>query len=509
MRHQLVLTLLGILVALARWTPVWDQLKLSPKDARSMNPAFTNVFEEFVLQEPLRFAHRTIVPTPAFYQRSALRLPYTGPASKGYIIGPAVTQDELSRLLFEIDEAGMDFLASYSNLAELIQTTNQSLVDRIGEIEILLHSYGASKYEISTVHNILKHPGKHFKLFLSIVRGTEWYLLGSKEALAADLMIWLWKAEQEGSEKDLLAEYVLHEILENTSLSHRQIIRFTNLFFKRSEFKKPKDTPLGKVLRRFINSRAIVFWNGEMFYNAVHERKLFPTLYPNGSEALSYSFHVTDEGKIAKTGPLIVTVRWKDNGQIEIIRVESIQVESNVERHYDFDGPLPNLLLQAIKQYNDGIQLAKNKTSQTTSESTELAAILMAGQQTNQGNLKERERVWIRMLRENPFILPEIIHDPDNSRTTEVCRIVKGLIDAYDGWKRNEIDLILDYLAKIESKCIPALLNSIQLSVHNLYAQKQVPPLSGRFYENALALETRLANFMESTRPAQLLLGSA
>lgn len=118
------------------------------------------------------------------------------------------------------------------------------------------------------------------------------YILGDKTALAVDLVLFLKSLQETGEARDgmgrlvarlrgarrhavpnLVAEYVLHETLEQTELSHDQIIEITTKLFGYGIFRpaleflsrevssgvkiftRPGQTPLGRALRAFIESR--------------------------------------------------------------------------------------------------------------------------------------------------------------------------------------------------------------------------------------------------------------
>ncbi|MBF0215725.1 MAG: FHA domain-containing protein [Candidatus Omnitrophica bacterium] len=105
-----------------------------------------------------------------------------------------------------------------------------------------------------------------FKLFRSNVESSDKYIIGYKSALAIDFIEHL----IETGDMDLLDEYLLHEVLENTSLGnsfpgdpkrrsgHRRIIEFTTPYYHPGiSIDTPSgQTPLGKALREFIDNKA-------------------------------------------------------------------------------------------------------------------------------------------------------------------------------------------------------------------------------------------------------------
>jgi hypothetical protein len=112
------------------------------------------------------------------------------------------------------------------------------------------------------------------------------YFLGfGPSGLAFDLLLFLHELQSKGGVvqqdaspvrlvdkhgdpfRDLVAEYVLHERLEGTDMTHRQIIGFTTELFGhgvfqsdhpgppgRTAFGRPGETPLGRALRAFIHT---------------------------------------------------------------------------------------------------------------------------------------------------------------------------------------------------------------------------------------------------------------
>jgi hypothetical protein len=99
-----------------------------------------------------------------------------------------------------------------------------------------------------------------------LVDGNEKYLLGNQSALAADIIEYLTLYQNrnditEDQKSDLVAEYVLHEIMENTALDHPDIIAATTSIFGRGamgvDFERPGETPLGIALRAFIDTKLV------------------------------------------------------------------------------------------------------------------------------------------------------------------------------------------------------------------------------------------------------------
>ena len=96
--------------------------------------------------------------------------------------------------------------------------------------------------------------------------GKEKYLLGNQSALSEDIVEFLilsqGRTDLSPQEKAyLLEEYILHEVLENTSLEHGEIIGLTTKLFGRGEmgvdFNRHGETPLGAALRSFLDVKLV------------------------------------------------------------------------------------------------------------------------------------------------------------------------------------------------------------------------------------------------------------
>ena len=104
------------------------------------------------------------------------------------------------------------------------------------------------------------------KTRVEFTNGKEKYLLGNQSMLAEDIVEFLrlynQRSDLSANEKAyLIEEYVLHEVMENTTLDHGTIIELTTRLFGRGEmgidFTRPGETPLGTALRSFLDIKLL------------------------------------------------------------------------------------------------------------------------------------------------------------------------------------------------------------------------------------------------------------
>ncbi|MGB2631195.1 MAG: hypothetical protein WBD17_08230, partial [Candidatus Omnitrophota bacterium] len=120
--------------------------------------------------------------------------------------------------------------------------------------------------QIMLVIEALRNPTDSFLFFESLVWGPETYILGHHVGLAVDVIGHLYRRERQlmrseglSLNPNLVGEYILHEALERTGLSHEEIIALTTTIFARGkygvDFTRPGETPLGEGLRGFLDER--------------------------------------------------------------------------------------------------------------------------------------------------------------------------------------------------------------------------------------------------------------
>ncbi|MCM8780909.1 MAG: hypothetical protein NC908_03180, partial [Candidatus Omnitrophica bacterium] len=136
--------------------------------------------------------------------------------------------------------------------------------------------------EIARVQATVAAPRRSFNWFNAIVEGRRRYFLGSQRALAVNLIRFLLDRERQTGQRDLLTEYILHEALERTNLSHREIIilttrilhpELTGLIAEMEEHLEDDQsgirgrTPLGRCLREFIDDKVALARGREIVAN--------------------------------------------------------------------------------------------------------------------------------------------------------------------------------------------------------------------------------------------------
>ncbi|MFQ5952404.1 MAG: hypothetical protein ACE5JK_03260, partial [Candidatus Omnitrophota bacterium] len=128
-------------------------------------------------------------------------------------------------------------------------------------IKIVLQLHDIPLFFIEMVLQPLEDPRNSFMWSEARerVRARETYMLGNRKALAVDVIRFLLEREKETGIDDLVDEYILHEALHRIISDHHAAIDLTTIIFKRGivgfTFKRPRETPLGKALRDFINAQ--------------------------------------------------------------------------------------------------------------------------------------------------------------------------------------------------------------------------------------------------------------
>jgi hypothetical protein len=170
------------------------------------------------------------------------------------------------------------------DIADIIYKNAELILDREEElgnmIRLSLLAKGVpyalvGKY-LESVKEILQDPLAHFRFMRTDVLDRDKYFLGDFSTLAVDVIDHL-NGLETGSlltsdllrNRDLVAEYILHEVLENTPLDHYEIIQMTTDFFERDRESpgiisgeigpgKTSQTPLGKALADFLLARELM-----------------------------------------------------------------------------------------------------------------------------------------------------------------------------------------------------------------------------------------------------------
>jgi len=213
-------------------------------------------------------------------------------------IGKGFTEAELRRRKEEIKRGNEAVSKAESNkkVVEDVSYRCRQLIGLIDEkrgsikgilVDKLKISDDEAEKAVEKVKNVLERPETQFSWFESDVEGPEKYLLGHESALAVDIIRYLGTIEgRQGVPGNLIDEYILHEALEKMVFSdeniksarqlsgldrkmspedvkHRFIIGLTSEIFDRDKkydeaAKTPGDTPLGKALRGYIDSKAKV-----------------------------------------------------------------------------------------------------------------------------------------------------------------------------------------------------------------------------------------------------------
>ncbi len=178
-------------------------------------------------------------------------------------IAEGFSPQELARMQLDIDlssdSVGLDNQGIVSEIAE----ARRRLLSDEYDLELL----GLTPLQRERLENTLRDESA-FQWFETIVEDRERYFLGSESAIAVDLAGFIMERQGDsGLPGDLLEEYVLHEALENVVFTdtegnvlsadekHHRIINLTSDLFARGDFSVPRETPLGSLLRDFIDEK--------------------------------------------------------------------------------------------------------------------------------------------------------------------------------------------------------------------------------------------------------------
>jgi hypothetical protein len=172
----------------------------------------------------------------------------------GDIRGPHVTDEQYERWTVKIEAESEAVQQANSDVVEWVSDRAATLIQdksweaRATVIADTLTQQGLPREHLEWVLKALRSPPTAFLWFHTIVEGPETYLLGHDRALAVDLIRFLQAEEARTGIHDLLDEYILHEALERTNLTHPQIIALTRDLFQRGE-----QNPLRDALRSWID----------------------------------------------------------------------------------------------------------------------------------------------------------------------------------------------------------------------------------------------------------------
>jgi HEAT repeat protein len=169
-------------------------------------------------------------------------------------ISTGLSQAEEAQVRADI-ALGSDELHNHnSDVVKIAKERSGKILEREQDLRGALKAKGVADNEIETAVNTLRNPETSFQWFTSKVFGKEKYFLGSESALAVDVINFLLEQEKATGATNLVNEYILHEALERTKLSHNEIIGLTQTFFNRPAAQTNGDTLLGQSLRGFINA---------------------------------------------------------------------------------------------------------------------------------------------------------------------------------------------------------------------------------------------------------------
>ncbi|MFH1837238.1 MAG: hypothetical protein ABH862_03890, partial [Candidatus Omnitrophota bacterium] len=153
-----------------------------------------------------------------------------------------------------VEEMRIDTASVGEDIVSTVKERVGQILKNKERLAVMLRERDVPRNQIDSVLAALESID--FEWFKAKVEEEERYILGRENAVAVDVVRHLLGSEGVGGEKDLVDEYLLHEALERTRLEHYEIIALTTEFFKRGEFSRPRNTPLGQALRGFINTEA-------------------------------------------------------------------------------------------------------------------------------------------------------------------------------------------------------------------------------------------------------------
>ncbi|KJJ83939.1 hypothetical protein OMAG_002194 [Candidatus Omnitrophus magneticus] len=209
----------------------------------------------------------------------AKKIPITGNISIGF------TDEEEKYIHQKINIQNTEVIDKNTDIIQLAGERVDSIKEKINYIYFLLKQHKITDEQILEFINILDDYKNKFKWFNTTIENEEKYFIGTKTALAVDIISFLSLYEKKHNLKNLIDEYILHELLENTDLTHKDIIKITTIFFGRGEYPSHGTTPLGRALREFINFKSV---NGkiEALSNLKKNIKKYPTAIKQAEEIL-------------------------------------------------------------------------------------------------------------------------------------------------------------------------------------------------------------------------------
>ncbi len=208
----------------------------------------------------------------------------------GQIKGNDVTDDELNKWLEKILLDDQPLRQANSELFDTLQGRIVKMLERLlSEKDLRLDLekewrrqlakpiasddvQSKVAMDLAKIKAALGNIAQTFSMFTAkdYIFAKEKYLLGDSQALAVDFFTYLQRWGKILDVPDMDLEYVVHEALERTILSHNDIIALTRKIFDRDKYIFAKDsipssfqevapgrTPLGRVARQFISENLL------------------------------------------------------------------------------------------------------------------------------------------------------------------------------------------------------------------------------------------------------------
>ncbi|MGB3082345.1 MAG: methyltransferase domain-containing protein [Candidatus Omnitrophota bacterium] len=175
------------------------------------------------------------------------------------LTGPGVTPKVSTHWINEI-KAHSDEVKVENKQAAGLAGYYTGLIKKEYEEKILemLKDKNVPQAKIDAFSQTLTVPQDSFQCFKAQVENNETYLLGYENAIAVDVIMYLFERQHATGDLLLIQEYILYATLKKTGLSYREIAEITNALFKRSGSTEPGQTLLGQALRSFVEYSALV-----------------------------------------------------------------------------------------------------------------------------------------------------------------------------------------------------------------------------------------------------------
>ena len=403
---------------------------------------------------------------------------------EGFIIGPEVKKLEKERFLSNVAENSEALKKKNPDVVKLVEVTCQDLLNDATTLRSALQQDSLTVAEIKRVFDVLENPIAYFYFFEGDVRAEEWYILGHKDALAIDLLRKLHAEENQGVDKHLIAEYILHEILEKVDRGsgwHKLIIRITNQYFKRPAYTKHGETPLGKTFRQIIHARTIEFAN---YIQIRDTSEIWKQSLRSSLPLQRWPVEINAEGQLVSEGGVIrLSLQWKQNGHLEIIDTQEKRQEKNVDRWVRFDRSLPESFLNAIARYNRFQTTPPLQFWNAESEEIQAVLDLMLGPLT----LDTKKR-WLKLIKQNPESLPAALQEIQQKQSMDAFYAAGIFLVKVSPMWRPIVDAIFGQIQNISPLGLSLVYQAVKTaSDHIYYAHGDSELLS-----KSLLLEKRL-----------------